>query len=103
VRDIDLYVGGLFERSIEGGVVGPTFACVLANQFKDLKDGDRFYFENGPSVTAFTMSQLKEIKKISMARILCNDFDIGAIQPNAFLLPTVPGYVCFVLGMIKKL
>ncbi|RNA44780.1 chorion peroxidase-like isoform X2 [Brachionus plicatilis] len=88
VDDIDLYPGGLSETSVNGGVVGPTFACIIANQFRDLKRGDRFYFENGPSPTAFTLDQLNEIKKSSMAKLICNNFEINKIQPNAFMLPS---------------
>lgn len=79
-------MAGLFENPIPGGVVGPTFACIIANQFKDLKTGDRYYYENGPSQSAFTLDQLNEIKKISLARIICNDFDVSRIQKNVFLL-----------------
>ena len=53
--DVDFYVGGLSETPASGAVIGPTFACVIANQFKDLKRGDRFYYENGPSRTSFTL------------------------------------------------
>lgn len=54
VNDIDLYIGGLSEDPVQGGLIGSTFACILANQFKDMKRGDRFYYENGPSPTSFT-------------------------------------------------
>lgn len=77
---------------MNGAIVGPTFACIIANQFKDLKKGDRFYYENGPSTTAFTLDQLAEIKKVSMSRIICDNTDIDQIQPNAFMMPSsVPG------------
>lgn len=87
VDDIDFYVGGLSEEPPNGVLVGPTFGCIIANQFKDYKKGDRYYYENGPSSTSFTIDQINELRKSSLARMICNDFDINAIQPNVFLQP----------------
>lgn len=95
MNDIDFYAGGIMEMPIQGGAIGPTFACIVASQFAELKRGDRFYYENGPfgqtASTAFTAAQLREIKKMTMSRVICNDYDVGSIQPNAFILPTISG------------
>ncbi len=41
---LDLWVGGLAEAHINGGVVGQTFWVVLSEQFERLQDADRFYY-----------------------------------------------------------
>jgi peroxidase len=84
LNSVDLWVGGLAEERIPGGVIGPTFACLFAITFNDLCEGDRFWYEND---NVFTPSQLTEIKRTSLARILCdNGDDISSVQKNAFFL-----------------
>ena len=48
--------------------------------------GDRFYYENGGMPTSFTEAQLQEIRKTSLARVLCDTSDeMDVMQPLAFL------------------
>jgi hypothetical protein len=43
----DFYAGGISEKAVnKDGLVGATFACVLSDQFRRLKNGDRFWYEN---------------------------------------------------------
>ncbi|WAR22964.1 PERC-like protein [Mya arenaria] len=81
-EDIDLFPGGVSEIPVNGGKVGPTFACLIGRQFKSLKNGDRFYYENSGD-TAFSGNQLQEIRKVTLASLFCANTDIGTIQPSA--------------------
>lgn len=87
VEDIDLFSGGLAERPNQGAVVGPTFTCILGMQFYHLKYGDRFFFEHGSQVGSFTPAQLREIKKMTLGKIICNNARIREITANTFLYP----------------
>ncbi|XP_037529438.2 chorion peroxidase-like, partial [Rhipicephalus sanguineus] len=72
VTDIDLFTGGITESSVQGGLVGPTFACILGQQFRRLKFGDRFYYEHEGQAGSFAPEQLQEIRKTTLAHILCD-------------------------------
>jgi peroxidase len=69
VEDIDLFVGGLSERPVVGGLVGPTFACIIAQQFSNLRKGDRFWYENPEFESSFTAAQLFSIRQVSLAQV----------------------------------
>ena len=88
VDDIDLFPAGLSERPVVGGLVGPTFACIIAQQFSNLKKGDRFWFENRNKENRFTPQQLQLIRSTTLAQVLCKTMDnIESIQPFVMLLP----------------
>lgn len=95
-KDIDLYVGGLLESSEDNAIVGPTFRDIIADQFSRLRRGDKYFYENHPSINpgSFTENQLKEIKKISLARIICDNSDHIALitqSPRAFIQSNLAG------------
>jgi len=89
VDDIDLYLGGFLEAAHEDSILGPVFKCIIGDQFARLKKGDKFFYDLGLSQQrAFTLGQLEEIRKTSMARIICdNTDDVDRIQPLAFKMP----------------
>ncbi|VVD00797.1 unnamed protein product [Leptidea sinapis] len=89
VDDIDLFPGGMSERPLQGGLVGPTFACIIAIQFRQLRKCDRFWYETDNAATKFTEQQLAEIRKSTLSKLLCENFDVPTeIQRAAFDLPS---------------
>lgn len=83
MRDIDLLTGGLAEKPLSGGLVGPTFACLFGRQFNALRRGDRFWYENDMPPSSFNAEQLSEIRKITLARIICDNGDkTDFVQPS---------------------
>ncbi|XP_045535427.1 peroxidase [Papilio machaon] len=85
--DVELVVAGSLERNIPNLQTGPTFLCILTEQFYRTRVGDRYFYENGKDPeTAFTPSQLESIRRgSSMARLLCDNADnIQSMQPRAF-------------------
>ncbi|KAJ8930106.1 hypothetical protein NQ314_017134 [Rhamnusium bicolor] len=84
-KDVDLIIGGLMENPEEGSLLGPTFSCIIADQFMRTKKGDRYFYTNENQPRPFAMSQLSEIKKVTLARIFCDNADnITMMQPNVF-------------------
>ncbi|XP_066966367.1 uncharacterized protein [Macrobrachium rosenbergii] len=88
VDDIDLFTGGLAETPLHGGLVGPTFGCILGIQFRNLRKCDRFWYENADPLIRFTDPQLTELRKVTLSKLLCDNCDsIGSAQRSAFDLP----------------
>lgn len=87
-EDVEFVVAAPLETIIdEETLAGPTVLCILNEQFIRTKISDRHWFESGDSSVAFTRQQLKEIRKTSFARILCdNANNITTVQPQAFFV-----------------
>ncbi|GAU92790.1 hypothetical protein RvY_04828 [Ramazzottius varieornatus] len=86
VEDIDLYPAGISEFPVGGAIIGPTFACIISEQFWRLRVADRFWYENDlPFPSRFSDAQLAQIRKTTLARILCDSVPgIQSVQLNVF-------------------
>ncbi|GAU93878.1 hypothetical protein RvY_05745 [Ramazzottius varieornatus] len=88
VDDIDLFAGGTSELPVVGGLVGPTFACIIAEQMLRVRKCDRFWYETSDPNLKFSSAQLAAIRKVTMAHVVCKNSDtINRIQRNVFDLP----------------
>ncbi|KAJ2946835.1 hypothetical protein O0L34_g16163 [Tuta absoluta] len=86
IEDIDLLAGMWLERSIEGGHVPLTFYCLIAYHLRHNVISDRHWYERPNRPNAFTRTQLMEVRKMTMAHMLCDVGDsVKRIQHNAFL------------------
>lgn len=81
VDDIDFFVGMLAEDLLPGASVGESVSAVLSQQFENLRDGDRFYYEN-----VFSPEEIAAIESTSLSDIIRRNTDTTIIQDNAFSL-----------------
>ncbi len=85
VDDVDLWVGGIAEDAVNGGLLGETFNLIVSDQFQRSRDGDRFFYLN-------ELDHLRvfdpDIDSTSLSGIIReNTPEDFIIQDNAFILP----------------
>jgi len=79
-------VGALLEEPVVGALFGPTISCLLTLQFEQLKQTDRFWYENEIPPSSFTLDQLKSIRQTSLSGLLCGSHQVSTAQSKAFIL-----------------
>ncbi|XP_069577628.1 eosinophil peroxidase-like isoform X1 [Brachyistius frenatus] len=88
--NIDVWLGGVAEPFVDGGRVGPLFACLIATQFEKIRQGDRLWWEND---NVFTEAQRNALSETSLARIICDNTGITEVPKQPFLYhPRGSGY-----------
>lgn len=72
VDEIDLFIGGVSEKPMKDALVGPTFVCIIGDQFSRLRRGDRFFYEEGGQASSFDQGKtiLNKIIK-TIIRVNC--------------------------------
>ena len=79
---VDLWVGGLAEDKLPGAMVGRTFHRILSEQFRALRDGDRYWYER-----SLPGELVELVERQSLAAIIRRNTRIGdELQDNVFLV-----------------
>lgn len=81
VDNLDPWVGMLAEKHMPNAIMGRLMMTILEKQFQDLRDGDRYYFENDASISE---AEYNSIKNTHMRDILMRNTAIELMQNEVF-------------------
>jgi hypothetical protein len=102
VNLVDPWVGGLAEDHLPGMDVGPLIAASLIEQFTRLRDGDRFWFDNGMNTADLTSDELNFVDNVTLADIIEDNTGLTNLQSDVFFsaVPEPAGFVLAALGIV---
>ncbi|XP_073952337.1 salivary peroxidase/catechol oxidase-like isoform X2 [Choristoneura fumiferana] len=83
-NDVDLVVGAMAETPLAGSSFGPTFTCLIKEQLWRTRAGDRYFYSHTDEAGSFAKRQLIEIKRVTLARVLCDNAGLTAVQRDVF-------------------
>ncbi|XP_075119967.1 myeloperoxidase-like [Leptodactylus fuscus] len=86
-ENIDIWVGGISEPLVPNGRIGKLLSCLIGDQFRRARDGDRFYYENS---WVFTPAQRSSIESVTLSHIICANTNIKKVPPNVFMSNQFP-------------
>ena len=79
--NIDPWVGLLSERAEPGALFGETIMAIMKQQFRNLRDGDRFYYLIDPLLAD---EDIEFISRTSLRDIIMYNTNIFLMQDNVF-------------------
>jgi len=80
VDSIDVFVGGLAEDAVNGGLLGELFHTIVVDQFTRLRDGDKYWYED-----RLSESQLDWVQSVKLSDIIEWNTDVEIIQSDVML------------------
>ena len=84
VNNIDVWVGLLAEDHLAGSSLGPTLNTILSSQFTSLRNGDFYFYENDPGLTAIEKTIIQNTR---LSDIIKRNTNIENIKADVFYGP----------------
>lgn len=88
INAVDLWTGVIAEKHVGGGQLGQTGREIVGSTFENLRDGDRFFFEN----QGFDKQTLKDIKGTHLSDLIERNTDSTNVQDDVFHVPKDNGH-----------
>ena len=88
VDDVDLWIGGLAEEKFGDSIVGETMNAIIGLQFQNLRDGDRFFYENDEYLDALARIVDRGLDNTTLDEII-EDNSGADISGSAFIVNPV--------------
>lgn len=83
IDDIDPWIGINSEDKINGAIYGELGLAITKQQILNLQRGDRFYFENNPTLSS---QEKNELKKTRLKDIIERNTNLSGVKNNVFEL-----------------
>ena len=83
INNIDPWVGMLSEDMMEGSAVGELISVILAKQFINLRDGDRYFYLNDAGLSDL---EKETIHTTRFSDLIKRNTEIDKIQNNVFFM-----------------
>jgi hypothetical protein len=81
IDELDPWVGMLAEEPESGAIFGETVNRIMETQFSNLRDGDRFFYENDPVLTD---AEKAWVKNSTLHDVLMKNTNIKLMQDQVF-------------------
>jgi Animal haem peroxidase len=87
VDRLDAFTGMLAERHVRGADFGELQRAIWTREFRNLRDGDRFFYGNDPGLTAIRQTYGIDFRR-SLADIIADNTDIprAVLNDNVFFV-----------------
>ena len=87
INEIDAWVGMLAEEKSRGSQFGPTLTAIITDQFKKLRDGDRYFFTHDRHLDR---RDVDRINRIRLSDIIISNTGLKNIQNDVFEAESCP-------------
>lgn len=84
IDDLDPWVGGILETHMVGTVVGPFFFAIIAQQFRNLAKGDRYWWKRDPMISD---TDARAIGNTRLSDVIRRNTSLLDVRSDVFRLP----------------